>query len=149
MKRPRAGFTIIEVAVALALLAAVLVGVFSVLSVSLRADTAAREHRAASDAAFTQLELRLADDFDAVVRAPAQGFPVRVQAGHGETHLTPAPTTFFDPEEDDPACAGHVRVVSDPDGSGSSNLLEVRVTVAWRSHDGTDRRVDVVSRRAR
>lgn len=156
MTRRREGLTIIEVAVALALLAGVLVGVFAGISVALRADAAAREHRAASDAAFTQLELRLADDFDAVVGAPATGFHVRLEAGHREVVLTPASRTFFDPGEDDPTMAGHVRVVTDPDAahrgdeaSPSNNLLEVRVTVAWRSHDGTDQRVDVVSRRAR
>lgn len=143
--------TILEVAVALALLAGGLVGIFSGLSVAMRADAAARERRAASDAAFTELELRLADDFDAVAEAPAVAFHVPLQAGHAETNLRPASGAFFDPGEDDPGCAGHVRVVTNPDGhkEPSNNLLEVRITVAWRSHDGTDQRVDVVSRRSR
>lgn len=149
-----AGLTVVEVTVALAVLTMLLVGVFGAMSVAMRADIAAREHRAASDAAFAQLERRLAEpDFEAVATEGADGFHVTLDvAGQGSRpKLAPAARTFFDPGPDEATMAGHVRVVRNPDRETppSDGLIEIRVTVAWRSHDGSDRRVDVASRRSR
>lgn len=163
----RRGLTIVEVTVALALLSVVLAGAFGALAVSQRADVAAREHRAASDAAFDALEAYLGtQDLEAMIARGASAFHAAVDTGHGAVNLTPASAGFFDPGGDDPAMAGHVRLVLDPDEPApptppaeeesedldaalTVELVEVQVTVAWRSHDGADRRVDVVSRRAR
>lgn len=145
-----AGLTLVEVTFAMAVLALVLVGVFSTVSVAQRATTYTKERQAASESAFEQLDLMMATPFNAMVDG---GFHVTLDTGRGTTtNMRPAAPTFFSPGADDTSMAGHIRIVplaaGDPQGDGTSDLAEVRITVAWRAADDTNQRLDVVTRRS-
>lgn len=148
----RAALTLVEIMFALGILAILALSVFGTLAYAQRAETVAREHEAASDALVREVDLLLArPDFDAIAGTTAP-FPVTNPSGVGA--LPPSgllPPLADDPgtPEDESAMAGRVEVVRDPDADGSANLLELRGIVAWRSGDGTDQRVDLVTRRAR
>lgn len=155
----RQGLSLVETTMALALLSLVFTGLFSTMAASQRSTVSAKEQQAASNEAGRQLDLVLSNpSFDAVVANPAYGFPVLVNTGRTDglgqpvrDRLRRASSGYFDPGADDATMAGHVRIVRDPDHETppSNDLIEVQVTVAWRSTEGGERRVDLVSRRAR
>ncbi|MCO5168086.1 MAG: hypothetical protein M9894_17215 [Planctomycetes bacterium] len=119
-----------------------------------QAEALAREHQAASETAGRQLDLLLArPDFEGLL-GPPLAFHVHHPTRSGT--LPPAASEFFPLAANDPATpadesdmAGRVVTRRDPDGDGSTGLIEVRVTVAWRALDRSDQRVDLVTRRAR
>ncbi len=150
----RAAVSLLEVMVAVGVFAGLALAVFSALHYAGRAEVLAREHLAASEAAGRELDLLMArPDFDAIAGV-ARAFAVPQPSGVGT--LPPASAGYFpratddaSTPEDEAEMAGHLSTTLDPDGDGSARLLEVRVTVAWRSADGSDQRVDLVTRRAR
>lgn len=165
----RGGLTLIEVVFAVGLLAIFLLGMFSTLATAMKSDALTREHQAASDAAMRQLDLVVSiPNFPTIQRSvgttpvPAYAFeatygPPRAGTPPKGTLTLPALATADVPLNADDAgtagadestWAGRVVVVTDPDGDGSTDLVEVRVTVAWRAADNRPARVDVVSRRA-
>lgn len=146
--------TLMEVMVAVGVFAGLALAVFSALHFAARAEVLAREHLAASETASTELDLLLArPDFEAIAGL-SRTFAVAQPAGGG---TLPAASDAFFPRatddastpEDESDMAGHLSTTRDPDADGSAGLLEVRVTVAWRSADGSDQRLDLVTRRAR
>lgn len=158
-RRRPAGMTLLELTIAAALLVVVLVAAFGSLGSTQRHDRLTRERRAASQAAFDQLDLVAALDFTAT---PARAeFPVAVPTGRadvvGPTVVAaqeiplrpPAAYPIPRPPGADTTLPGQVITVRDPEGRGDVDLLEVRVVVAWRAADGTTGRVDAVTRRRR
>lgn len=171
--RTRTGLTLVEVAVAVALLAILLLGLFATLRASRQVGVVSHEHQAASEAAFRQLDLIMSTPLlDDVLREPGGGdvaayaFHVRYKG----TNLQPADPSYLPHNPDNPATpglneatmAGHVRVVEldadgdsapdDYDGDGKADYLEVQVVVAWRSAGGGStpfQKLDIVSRRVR
>lgn len=156
--RGRDGLTLVEIVIAVAILSVFLVGMFATMASAQRADVLTRERTAASEAAFTMLDTIMTSDFDLMSNrtltfnvefdtgragtqpflAPAASFPTDVWTSWGQT----APTTF--------PTAGVVVTRTGVDGdAGNTDLMEVRVMVAWRAFDGTDQRLDVTSRRVR
>lgn len=158
---PRDGLTLIEVVFAVGLLAIFLLGLFSTLAMSMKSDALMREHQAASNAALRQLDAIVAIPNFPTIQVSAGTTPVPAYAFHatfGEngTLTLPAMATLDVPlnaddtgtPSDESQMAGRVVVVADPDADGSTGLVEVRVTVAWRGADNRLARVDVISRRA-
>jgi hypothetical protein len=148
--------SLVEVVFATALLLILLLGAFSALASSRRGELFAREHQAASDAAF-----RLVDE---VASAPFGELVVGVTAHpvpYGPATLPPAEASFFPPNVDDPATpadeARHaMRVIvrdgpvpNDYDGDGAPDLLEVEAIVAWKGADGSNLLVSAQRLRAR
>src|SRR5687768_14897129 len=88
--RGRAGLTLLEVVFATAILAVLLLGVFTALSHSMRMEALSREREAAARQALLELDDRgaaavTAAEFDAtLVDTPLdQGFDVTIDAGDG------------------------------------------------------------------
>jgi type II secretory pathway pseudopilin PulG len=150
----REALTLVEILFALAVLSILLLGVFATLATAQKASIMARERAAASESCFRQLDLVLANPtFDAV--ADTSGvFEVEYDTGRGGVHLAAAADPYPTELESVRPPASHdkpgtVVTVRDPDGDGSAGVLEVRVTVAWRSVDNTNQRLDAVARRLR
>lgn len=145
-----AAFSLVEVTVALGVLAMIFAGLIGSILTAERHSVAVREHQAASHAALARLDQEMATDFTAFTgsfpvfittgRLDASGTPMRAR-------LMPAPNAFFPGDAANPTNAGHVTRTLNPEGNTGPDLMEIRVTVAWRCADGTSARVDVVGRR--
>ena len=151
--------TLIEVVMAAGLLMVLLSGLFASLATARRVEVLTRERQAASEAASRVLDRLTADtQFGDLVRGtevPVYAFDVP----YGPTSLPAAQAAYWPRNLDDPdtaadesAFAGHVSVTDlaidgDYDGDGVADAVDVRVTVAWRSVDGSNQRVDLIVRR--
>lgn len=149
------GMTLVEVATSVALLGLLLTGIFATLATAQRAETFTRERQAASSAAFNYLDLVAAHpDFTGTkITWDGQAFHVP----YGAATLPPASSPInagADKEK-----AGRIQVVEldldgdgeadDYDADGAADLIEVRVTVRWKSSDGSDQRIEALVRRTR
>lgn len=155
----RDGLTLIECVVAVGVLATMLAGLFAAMAHAMRADVLAREYAAASRAAFAQLDLLMTQSFSGVVASSERGFHVPFSTGSSgsntEVNLPPASAGQLSPHpdvaatttQDESQMAGRFTVVQDPDGNGSDELAEIRVTIRWRGADGRDQQVEAVGRR--
>lgn len=152
----RDGLTLIEVVVAAGVLSVILLGTFSAVSAAQRSDVLTRERAAASEACFAMLDAVLTGPVPAAGEALAITFPASYDTGRGSVDLRPAdpfpsePWTFIG--ESPPATvtqAGIAVARVGVDGAANEDLMEVRVLVAWRAADGTNQRVEAVSRRLR
>lgn len=146
----RTAFSLVEVTVALGVLSILFAGLIGAILTSASHATAVREHQAASQAALARLDQEMTAEYSAFTGS----FPVFVTTGRTNAagtalraQLTPAPSAFFPQDAANPTNAGHVTRTLNPDGNTGTDLMEVRVTVAWRSAAGGNARVDVVSRR--
>lgn len=140
MSRPRRHdreFTLVEIVVATALLAILILGLSVTMTASNSSETWSREQQAASEAAFAQLDLVRSTPIDSIQTngggdVAAYAFDVPY---HG-INLKPA-AAAFEPLNAAPNAGrpGHVRVIDrgDYDGDGRQDLYEVQVVVAWRS----------------
>lgn len=142
-QRRDAGLTLVEVTVAMALLTTIVAGVAATLSSAQLASSSTRERQAVSAAAFRHLDLVVATDPEQIV-AVWDGTAFDVPAGVGGAFLAPATAPVN--SGPDAGRPGRIAVVADPEGDGSGDLLEVRVTVAWRSLLGGDRTLAFASR---
>ncbi|MCO5165361.1 MAG: prepilin-type N-terminal cleavage/methylation domain-containing protein [Planctomycetes bacterium] len=154
-RRGDAGLSLVEVIVAVAVLATLLLGVFSAMSHAVQTDTAAREMDAASRAIFSEIELLMArPDFDQVT-GPS-GFAVQYPTGRTDASgapivatLSPSPTN---PHPDiasttainEAILPGRIDVVSI-----NANLKEIQVVVRWRAANNQDQTLSSVARRVR
>jgi hypothetical protein len=157
MKRlPRAtsrGLTLVEVVVATGVLSVVITSMFSVLGSFQRTEVMTRERQAASQAAFRHLDLVGASSFGSLSSWNGAAFDVP----YNET-LLPGPSVPINTGADADRVGRVVIVDVDLDGDGSaedydgdsvSDLVEIRVTCAWRSVDGQDASFEAVTRRSR
>jgi hypothetical protein len=64
-------------------------------------------------------------------------------------NLAPASAAFEPLNVAAPERAGHVFVTEDPDGNGTTGLLQLRAVVAWKDVRGSDERLELATRRAR
>lgn len=163
----RAGLTLIEITVALAVLSVMVLGLFSALSSSMAIEAATREHQAASEAAMREMDLQMSVpniNLVTALQANPKEFHVQVKTGKtdaaGALVVTNLPAAEVPINADDvataadeSAMAGRVEVNSDPDGDGQVNLVEITVSVKWRTVKGgpqvggRDARIDVRSMR--
>lgn len=178
-RRARRAVTLVEVAVAAAVLAVFLLGIFSALGVARRAQVLTRERQVASEAAHAKLDELAATPFDELVPLAGQGFSARHAFDVGYRFEDPdadglaaatislaAVATAEDPlNPDDPATAadeagfaGRLRVSDDGDGDGLpddlddddvTDRLELQAIVVWRGADGAPQRLELVTRRTR
>jgi type II secretory pathway pseudopilin PulG len=133
--------TLIEVVIALGLLVVMLLGVAATLRSSQVSVALTTEHQAASREAFSQLDLVLATPFSSVltlwddatfdVTSPSTGAALPPAVSLGAVREV-----------------GRIDVSVDPDSDGSSDLLEVRVTINWRDMLGNDRSLEAIGRKA-
>ena len=154
------GLTIIEIAVALGVLALLFTGIFSALATANLAAITARETQAASEEALKRLDQLCAANFDAILGAPPKYFDVEYKTGQLDVNLLPKTTKLIAGPE---ASFGYqiARGVTGPPAGDSvaapkaccvqatqisANLMEVRSLVCWKSVDGSVRRVELVSR---
>lgn len=154
-RRPRPqgqGLTLIEVVIATGILSIFVLGMFSALTSAQRADVLTREHAAASEACFSMLDAVLGGavpDSSGAVEVP---FAVDVKTTAGARPLVPAspypddPWTFLGRTAPTTVSQPGIAVARIVEGE---DLMEVRVTVAWRAADNTNQRLEVVSRRLR
>lgn len=159
--RGRDGLTLVEIVMAVALLSIFLLGMFTTLANAQRADMLTRERAAASEAAFTMLDTVLTSDFD-LMSNRTLAFNVEFDTGQSGTQpfLTRAKTYPTDiwtelgqtaPTSITTAGVAVTQTaVEDFTGdTGNSDLMEIRIMVAWRACDGSDQRIDVTTRRVR
>lgn len=179
MSRARRAVTLVEVAVAAAVLAVFLLGIFSALAVARRAQILTRERQVASEAAHAKLDELAATPFDELVPLAGQGFTARHAFDVGyrfedpeadglaeATSSLPAIATAEAPLNPDDAgtaadearFAGRLRVSDDGDGDGLpddldddevADRLELHAIVVWRGVDGAPQRLELVARRTR
>jgi type II secretory pathway pseudopilin PulG len=152
--REERGLTIVEVAVSLGVLAILLTGIFSSLTTANIAAFSAREAQAASEEALFRMDQYASQNVDQLKAGGIglQGyFPVVYKVGSNPdgtprtSALAPAvDVAMFNYVTTDPATPRnplYVKVVPI-----TADLVEIQVCVCWRSSDGTDRRLDLVSR---
>lgn len=145
---PRAGLTLVETVMAVALLSLVLLGLFSSIASGGRVDMLKREHQAASEECGRQLDQYMTD--------PALNFadqtfyfPIQVKTG--------AATTARLPKADDAWTeAGRVQIDADPDPDGAgplaslgANMIRITVSALYLAGDGRPARVEIISMRTR
>jgi type II secretory pathway pseudopilin PulG len=135
----RAGLTLLEIVIAMGLLAVVLLGVFSQMASSMRLDAVARERDAVTRAAFQELEDRVmaisdgADNgpYDQLIAASPISFDVSIQRD-GTTYLLEPATTSPNPN----GRVGLLTITVDPAGTydgGKAHLIRAEAKVRWRS----------------
>jgi len=119
------GFTLVELAVGLAVLAVLLLGLAIALATSARLKAAARERLVAEEAARSKLEEILAWPDFSTLAALFDGEDFAAGAGADALRAQP---------DDADGLPGEVRI-----DTTDASLLGVRVTVAWRGAGGDDR----------
>lgn len=144
---------LLDVTAAMAVMAILILGLSATYGVALMSEQTAHYHQTASEYGQAQLDRVLDTPFD-VVESTWNGTAFHVPVGDG--YLKPASHSFYprNPNdgstiEDESQMAGHVFVTADPDGNGSTTLLEVRVVVAYKDARGEDERADFVARMSR
>jgi len=157
--RSRGGLTLVEVVMAAGVLSVVLLGMFSAMNASQQSDVLTRERAAASEACHAMLDSMLTGSVPGAGTALEVQFPVNYATGNGNVALEPAaaypsdPWTFIGQTQPTMTVAGvavaKVGVNVGTTDEANDDLMEVRVLVAWRAADGTDQRVEAVSRRVR
>ena len=148
----QAGYALIEVTFALSVFTIVMLGVAATTSLALRNEVIVREHQAASDAASAKLDEIATTPTNLLEAMWADtGFFVSTN----DINLPPA-EQLFEKFADDPftleneaMMAGHVQILVDPDNDGSTDLIEIRVLVAYRSIECVDRLVELVHRKVK
>ena len=157
MKRPLGalsrGLTLIELVVATGVLSIVITSMFSTLAGFQRTETITRERQAAAQAAFRQLDLVGASRFSGLSNWNGAAFDVPyndmllpvasvpINTGVNANRVGRIVVVEVDLDGDGSA--------EDYDGDGDADLLEIRVTCAWRSVDGSDASFEAVTRRSR
>ncbi|MBI5576776.1 MAG: prepilin-type N-terminal cleavage/methylation domain-containing protein [Deltaproteobacteria bacterium] len=121
------GFTLLEVIVALAILAAGLLGLIELLSGSLRLAGGARDSNAASLYASQRLEEAM------LAPSPAEGEETGL---FGEKYRWTARTSFLPEEEGRPYRPVHVQVTVRWDDGGRDRAVSVSATRWERKRDG-------------
>ncbi len=167
LRRPstRDGLTLVETIVATSLLAVLLLGTYSTLGVSQKTAVLTRERNAATEVAFRQLDDMMSLNFDEVAALGHREFTAEYDTGQadgaGVAMSVPLrvarPYPFTRPTGANAAFPGQVTITQDPPIDGTNpglgtcgpDVLELRVTVAWRCADGSNARVDAVTRRVR
>jgi type II secretory pathway pseudopilin PulG len=167
VRRPsrRDGLTLVETVIATGVLAVLLLGTYSTLGVSQKTTVLTRERNAATEVAFRQLDDLMSLNFDEVAVISHREFTAQYDTGQvdgaGVAQSAPlrvaSPYPFTRPTGANAAFPGQITVVQDPPidrtnpgaGTCGPDVLELRVTVAWRCADGTNTRVDAVTRRVR
>ena len=147
------GLTLIEVVVATGVLSIVITSMFGTLGGFQRTETMTRERQAASQAAFRQLDLVGASAFSSLGGWNGAAFDVPYNDTLLPAAFVPINTGL------DADRVGRVVVVDvdldgdgnaeDYDGDAIADLVEIRVTCAWRSVDGSDASFEAVTRRSR
>jgi prepilin-type N-terminal cleavage/methylation domain-containing protein len=160
-RRSDRGLSLVEVVVAVGVLSIILLGLMASFASAQRADLLTREHQAASEAAFKQMDTLLMNpNFDAV---PTKGhFHVQFKSTGGAVNLKPAETppagyeVPVDGSGDATLETGHYTALQMTATNGFSgdqllgaDCMQLSVTVAWRGADGSDQRVDLVTMRVR
>lgn len=157
---PRGGLTLVEIVMACAVLSIVLLGMFGAMNSSQRADVLTRERAAAAEACHAMLDSMLTGAVPGAGSVLEVQFPVSYDTGNGSVPLDPAvnypsdPWTFSGTAQPTMTVAGIAMAktgvnIGDTVNEANDDLCEVRVLVAWRSADGTDQRIEAVSRRVR
>lgn len=159
-ERGRDGLTLVEIVVAIAVLSVLVLGMFQTLNSAQRYDMLAREHQAASEAAFRELDFLMAyPTFDSIADITS-AFHVAYKSSGGEVNMSPAPSSYFPLNTDNASTtsideslmAGHITTVRNPSIGSTAlgdDIIQVNITVAWRGADGGSQRVDLVTMRAR
>lgn len=130
MSRPGRSFSLLELIVAVAVLATALLGLMGVVTGSNRVNALSRERTQALTAAITHMDQALAEDWASLTSgawAPPAGqpFDVAVETGAGAILLRPA--------------AGRARVgLVTVTPTSSPDLRLVEVSARWRSAAGQD-----------
>lgn len=160
----RRGLTLVEVAIASAVLAVLLLGLFTSMAHAMRMDALAREREAATRHALQELDDHVnsvttsagTGGFDDLADGFTRSFHVPFESGSGAvTNLPPARTS-----PNPSGMAGYLEVTSDLDDDGdvtdergyyssASNLVQARASVRWRGVDGLDQEVVLISWKAR
>lgn len=147
--------TLVEISVALALLAVLVTGVFATLATAQRAEVATRENQAVAAAVFQQIDVvNSHPSFEGTITT-WDGATFHVP--YGEHTLEPASLPLnAGPDREK---TGRIAVLpvdvdgdgapDDYDGDGVPDLIEIRVFAAWRSADGSDRHYEALLRRTR
>lgn len=146
----RAGLTLVEIVMAVGLFSLLVLGLFSSMTTAMKVEAMTREHQAASEAATRQLDLFMTDPAlafaDTTTYFDVQFKTDKDQTGTPTVSLlrpsNPLPTGWTGTRP------GRVLVDLDPDGMGD-NMVRITVTVAWRSADGNNMQVSMVSLRTR
>lgn len=155
--RRDAGLTLIEVAIALAILSVILLGLFGAMAQAIKTDAMAREMEAASRELFSQIDLVTSDpDFDAMAGLE-RGFEVEYGSGAAQADGTLAIARLSPPGQtanrhpdigatgvDESTLPGRLTATLI-----SADLLEVTAVVRWRGSNGVDQVMASVGRRAR
>lgn len=148
----RSGLTLVEIAVAVGVLALLLAGLFAAMASSLKADVLTRERQAAAEAASRQLDSYLTDPALSFSADSEAYFDVPFKTGDGEVNLTPSsplPTGWTQSR------AGRVHVDVNPtdpvDGASSmgDDIVMITASVSWMGADYRAQRLDMVSMRVR
>lgn len=156
----RGGLTLVEIVMAAGVLSVVLLGMFGAMNTSQKSDVLTRERAAAAEACHAMLDSMLTGPVPGVGSPLEVQFAVSYDTGNGSVSLEPAatypsdPWTFTGGTQPTMTMAGiavaKVGVnIGDTANEVNDDLMEVRVLVAWRAADGTDQRVEAVSRRVR
>lgn len=166
MKAQR-GLTLVEVVIATAVLAVLLLGVFSAMAHAIRVDALAREREVAAREALQMIDDRVMvvstdTAFDALVALPDDDpslyFHVR-HARDGQTFNLPAASTS--PIAGPGGEVGKLEISADLNGDGAvsasdpgyyddkPHLIAIRATVRWRDADGLDQEVNLTSMKVR
>ena len=125
VRRRSRGFTLVELAVAIAVMAILLLGLAVTLAMSARLKGAAREHLVAEEAARSKVEEILAWPDFSTLAASFDGDDFAVGVGSDALRARPG---------DADGLPGAVAI-----DTTDASLLGVRVTVEWRGVNGDDR----------
>ena len=154
--------SLVEVAFALAILSLLITALFATLVAANRAETMSREREAVGRVAGLQLESASStQDFDNVMTT-FNNFAFDVPYGLADAAGV-QPSLFGVNSLNtgaDVRKAGHIAVVFidadggtttpvDYDADGNNDYVEIRVTIVWKSSDGTPTSYGVSTRRAR
>ncbi len=155
----RAGFSLVEIAIATGVLTLFLAGVFGCLSMAQRGQIMARERQLAMEAAQARVNSIASLPFDDIDDTDGSTFSIvyRFDDADADGEVDAGETVAL-PSGDSAADAGRVQVVSDLDGDGAADDLdddgvadrvEIRAIVLWRSVDGSVQQIEANVRRAR
>lgn len=144
----RAGLSLVEIVMATGVFSLLVTGIFGAMGASMKVEAMTREHQAASEAATRQLDLFMTDPALAFANSTTY-FDVQLKTDKVEAATrnllrpsVPLPTGWTGTQP------GRVLVELNPNGLGD-NLVRITTTVSWRSADGNNMQVSMISMRAR